>query len=217
MIRFVTGTDTAVGKTVASAWLAAAARAEGRSVRYVKPVQTGLAAGAPGGDADFVRLAAGVEAEELLRFAEPLAPAVAAERAGEPIDVEWLIASVKERAAVCDELLVEGAGGLLVPLASSWTMADLAASLGAELIVATRPGLGTLNHTALTLEAARSRGLAVGGLVVCGWPADPGITERTNLDRLAAMAPILHTIPFLPGVSVDGSAADPLRRALAQV
>jgi dethiobiotin synthetase len=217
MIRFVTGTDTGVGKTVASAWLAAAARAEGRSVRYVKPVQTGLDAGAPGGDADFVRLAAGVEAEELMRFAEPLAPAVAAERAGVPIDVDRLIASIEERAATCDELLVEGAGGLLVPLAISSTMADLAASLDAELIVATRPGLGTLNHTALTLEAARTRDLTLGGLVVCGWPMRPGVTERTNLDRLAAMAPILHMIPFLPGVSVDGSTTDPLRRVLAQL
>jgi dethiobiotin synthetase len=217
MIRFVTGTDTGVGKTVASAWLAAAARAEGRSVRYVKPVQTGLVAGAQGGDADFVRLAAGVEAEELLRFAEPLAPAVAAERAGAPIDVESLIASIKQREAGCDELLVEGAGGLLVPLAGSWTMADLAAGLDAELIVATRPGLGTLNHTALTLEAARTRGLTVGGLVICGWPAEPGVVERSNRDRLAATAPILHTIPFLAGLSVDGSALDPLRRALANV
>lgn len=215
MIRFVTGTDTGVGKTVASAWLAAAARAEGRSVRYVKPVQTGLADGAPGGDADFVRLAAGVEAEELLRFAEPLAPAVAAGRAGKPIDVEWLIASIKERTAACDELLVEGAGGLLAPLTDAMTMADLAHALDAELIVVTRPVLGTLNHTALTLEAAARRGLAIGGLVICGWPDRPGVTERTNLERLEKMASILDIVPDLPGVSVEDTDAQPLRRALS--
>ena len=203
MIRFVTGTDTGVGKTVASAWLAAVARSSGKRVRYVKPVQTGLSKGAPGSDADFVRAAAGVDAVELLRFAEPLAPAVAAELAGTSIDAEALVASVKALAADVDELIVEGAGGLLVPLAGGWTMADLAAALGAELVVVVRPGLGTLNHTALTLEAARNRGLTVAGLVISGWPDDPGVTERTNLDRLAAMAPILHRIPLVGGLSVE--------------
>jgi dethiobiotin synthetase len=204
VIRFVTGTDTGVGKTVASAWLAAAARAEGRAVRYVKPVQTGLAAGAWGSDADFVRAAADVDARELLRFPEPLAPAVAAELAGTPIDAEALVAAVKTLAADVEELLVEGAGGLLVPLADGWTMADLASALGAEVVVVTRPALGTLNHTALTLEAAHTRGLTVAGLVISGWPSKSDITERTNLERLAAMAPVLDRIPNVDGLSVEG-------------
>lgn len=203
MIRFVTGTDTGVGKTVASTWLAKAASAASRSVRYVKPVQTGLATGAPNADADFVRAVAGVDCVELLRFPEPLAPAVAAELAGAPIDAESLVAAVKTLAADRDELIVEGAGGLLVPLAEGWTMADLARALGAELVVVTRPGLGTLNHTALTLEAARTRNLVVVGLVVCGWPSEPGVTEQTNLERLGAMAPVLHRIPFVAGLSVE--------------
>ncbi len=213
MIRFVTGTDTGVGKTVASAWLAAVARSEGRSVRYVKPVQTGLAPGAPGGDADFVAAATGVPADELLRFDEPLAPAVAAELAGTPIDAEPLVASVKALAADVDELIVEGAGGLLVPIADGWTMADLAGALGAALVVVVRPGLGTLNHTALTLEAASSRGLTVGGLVVSGWPAAPGVTERTNLEQLEAMAPVLHLVPAIAGLSVEDGAIASLREA----
>lgn len=213
MIRFVTGTDTGVGKTVASAWLAALARSNGQRVRYVKPAQTGLAPGAPGSDADFVRTAAGVEAIELLRFTEPLAPAVAAELAGEPIDSEALVSSVKSLDDV-DELIVEGAGGLLVPLADGWTMADLAAALGAELVVVTRPGLGTLNHTALTLEAARRRQLPIAGLVVSGWPSEPGVTERTNLERLATMAPILHRIPLLAGLSVEDGTAGAFETAL---
>lgn len=209
MIRFVTGTDTGVGKTVASAWLAASARDAGRRVRYVKPVQTGLANGAPGSDADFVAVATGVPADELLRFDGPLAPAVAAELAGTSIDAEALVASVKALAVDVEELIVEGAGGLLVPLADGWTMADLAAALGAELVVVVRPGLGTLNHTALTLEAARARGLPVAGLIISGWPDDPGVTERTNLERLRAMAPVLQLIPIAAGLSVeDGESGD---------
>ncbi|SRR6266540_2484038 len=211
MIWFVTGTDTGVGKTVASAVLAYRSADEGRAVRYVKPVQTGVAAGAPG-DADFVRAAAGVDAEELLRFAEPLTPAVAAERAGAPIDLQALAAGVRNRDT--DLLLVEGAGGLLAPLAARETMADLAEALGAELIVATRPGLGTLNHTALTLEVARGRGLTVAGLVLSGWPSKPGVAERTNLDRLSEMAPIIAVVRRIRGVSVDQNNAGTLRRAL---
>ena len=215
MIRFVTGTDTGVGKTVASAWLAARSRADGASVRYVKPVQTGLAPGAPGGDADFVAAAAEVPAEELLRFDEPLAPAVAAERAGRPIDVSALVTEIRAREPGCDLLLVEGAGGLLAPLAGESTMADLALELGAELVVVTRPALGTLNHTALTLEAAVRRGLPVAGLVVCGWPRRPSATEETNLERLEKMTPVLEIVPAIRGLSVDGGRAEPLRRALA--
>lgn len=214
MIRFITGTDTYVGKTVASAWLAALAAAGGRTVRYVKPVQTGLAPGEPGGDADFVAAAAGVPAEELLRYDEPLAPAVAAERAGRPIDAAALVAAIRERASGCDLLLAEGAGGLLVPLTDAMTMADLAGELDAELVVVTRPGLGTLNHTALTLEATTRRGLAIAGLVVSGFPADPGVTERTNLERLEKMAPILEIIPEMAGLKVERGVIEPLRSAL---
>ena len=213
MIRFVTGTDTGVGKTVASAWLALGAGAGGLRVRYLKPVQTGLAPGAKGGDADFVGAAADVEAEELLRFDEPLAPAVAAGRAGRPIDFEALVAGVSARASSCDLLLVEGAGGVLVPITESRTMADLAAAIRAELVVCVRPGLGTLNHTALTLEAATARGLAVAGLVVCGIPPRPSVAEETNRERLGAMAPVIEVIPRIRGLSVEAGRAAALSRA----
>jgi dethiobiotin synthase len=205
-IRFVTGTDTGVGKTVVAAALARAEREAGRGVAYCKPVQTGLAPGEPG-DADFVATAAGVPVTEGLRLEEALAPAVAAERAGIKIDVEALVSWCRHQADSVDVLLVEGAGGLLVPLSDDLTMADLAERLGAEVVIATRPGLGTLNHTALTLEAARARGLPVAGLVVCGWPAEPGVTEVTNLERLAAMAPVLGLIPFLAGLDTAGPGA----------
>lgn len=200
MIRFVTGTDTGVGKTIVAAALVRAGLRAGRRVAYYKPVQTGLGPGEPG-DADFVAAAApGATVFEGIRLAEPLAPAVAAERAGVQIDVAKLVDVARAQAAQADVVIVEGAGGLLVPLAGELTMADLALRLGAEVVIVTRPSLGTLNHTALTLEAAQARVLNVGGLIVSGWPADPGVTERTNLERLRLMAPLLGVVPHMDGL-----------------
>jgi dethiobiotin synthase len=204
VIRFVTGTDTGVGKTLAAAVLCRMERLAGRRVLYAKPVQTGLGRDEPG-DAAFVAAAAKVPVVECLRFPDPLAPAVAAERAGAVIDVDGLLADLAQAGAGFDRIVVEGAGGLLVPLWGEMTMADLADRLGAGVVVVTRPTLGTLNHTALTLEAARSRGLPVDGLIVTPWPADPGVTESTNLERLAGMAPVLGLLPPFAGVDT----ADP--------
>lgn len=195
MIRFVTGTDTGVGKTLAAAAICRAERRAGRTVLYAKPLQTGLQPGEPG-DAAFVAAAAGVPVIEGLRFPEPLAPAVAAGRAGTTIDVDGLLTDLVKAGDGFDRVVVEGAGGLLVPLWDDLTMADLGGRLDAGLVVVTRPTLGTLNHTALTLEAADARGLRVDGLVVSGWPAEPGTTEETNLERLAAMAPVLGLLPL---------------------
>lgn len=202
MITFVTGTDTGVGKTVLAAALAAQARSEGRRVAYLKAVQTGLEPGAPG-DAAFVERVAGVRAIEGARFPAPLAPAVAARLVGARVDVESLVALAREEAEAVDLLLVEGAGGLLVPLSDDTTMADYARRLSTDLVVATRAGLGTLNHTALTVEAARRRGLEP-RLAVCGWPPAPGITETTNLELLATMAPLMGVVPQVPGLDVEG-------------
>ena len=204
MIRFVTGTDTGVGKTVAAAALCRADRLRGRTVLYCKPVQTGLAL-AEAGDAAFVAAAAKVPVIECLRFPAALAPAVAAQRAGAIVDVDALLADVAKASDGFDRVVVEGAGGLLVPLSEDLTMADLADRLGAGLVVVTRPTLGTLNHTALTLEVAHARGLPVDGLIVSGWPAEPGVTEETNLERLSAMAPLLGVLPEYPGLDT----ADP--------
>jgi dethiobiotin synthetase len=209
VIRFVTGTDTGVGKTLAAAVLCRAARQAGKTVLYAKPVQTGLGPGEPG-DAAFVAAAALVPVVECLRFPDPLAPAVAAERVGAVIDVDALLVDLAKAGDGFDRIVVEGAGGLLVPVWGDLTMADLADRLGAGLVVVTRPALGTLNHTALTLEAARARSLPVDGLVVSNWPAVPGVTEETNLARLAGMAPILGLLPAYPGLdTADPTTAPP--------
>src|SRR5688572_12422689 len=208
VIRFVTGTDTGVGKTLAAAALCRADREAGRTVLYAKPVQTGLEP-AQAGDAAFVAAAAKVPVIECLRFPEPLAPAVAAERAGAVIDVAALLTDLEKAGDGFDRVVVEGAGGLLVPLWGAVTMADLADALGAGLVVVSRPCLGTLNHTALTLEAANNRGLPVDGLVISGWPSDPGVTEQTNLERLSDMAPVLGVLPDYPGLDTADPATAP--------
>jgi dethiobiotin synthetase len=213
VIRFVTGTDTGVGKTLAAAALCRADREAGRTVLYAKPVQTGLERAQPG-DAAFVAAAAKVPVIECLRFPEPLAPAVAAEQAGAVIDVDAVLADLEKASDGFDRVVVEGAGGLLVPLWGDVTMADLADALGAGLVVVTRPSLGTLNHTALTLEAARSRALPVDGLIISGWPDDPGITEETNLERLSAMAPVLGLLPNYPQLDTADPTTAPADLAL---
>ena len=190
MSTVVTGTSTGVGKTVATAALAAVA--EG-SVVVVKPVQTGAA----GGDSDAreVTRLTGVEAQEWTTLDEPLAPDTAARRQGVEIPT---VASYAARIARLsqDTVIVEGAGGLLVRLdGDGGTLLDLASALDAEVVVVVAAGLGTLNHTELTVDALRAAGLIVRGLVVGAWPSEPGLAERCNLDDLQRVAPLLAVIP----------------------
>lgn len=182
----VTGTDTGVGKTFVSALLCRSHR----SATYVKPVQTGLSADEP--DAAVVGRLAGVETRQGPGFDEPLAPAVAAARAGTAVNRSTLLAQFWG----VEEVVGEGAGGLLVELGTDGTtLADLAADLDLPLIVVARPGLGTLNHTRLTCEAAWARGLRLLGIIVNDYPAHPGPAEQTNLDGLAAIARVLAVVP----------------------
>jgi dethiobiotin synthetase len=187
----VTGTDTDVGKTIVTAALAALA---GERVAVVKPAQTG---GEPY-DVDVVRELSGVtDVHELARYPEPLAPATAAARAGLPAVTPRAVADYV-RALDRDLVLIEGAGGLLVRFdEAGGTLADVAALLDAPVIVVARAGLGTLNHTALTCEALRARGLHCAGVVIGSWPAGPDLASRCNLDELAAYAgaPVLGRMP----------------------
>ena len=123
----------------------------------------------------------------LASFPEPLAPLIAARRAGRRLDFETLVRQCESVAASHDLTLVEGSGGLLVPIDEKRDFADLALRLEAALAVVARPGLGTLNHTALTLEAAEGRGLEVSLLICSGTSPEPDVVERENLRFFAAM------------------------------
>jgi dethiobiotin synthase len=189
----VTGTSTGVGKTVATAALAATTP----GALVVKPVQTGAAEGES--DAREVHRLTGVDVQEWTTLDEPLAPDTAARRQGVEIPT---VAAYAERllALPTETVLVEGAGGLLVRLdAEGGTLLDLAALLAGsapvEVVVVVAAGLGTLNHTELTVAALRARGLTLRGLVIGAWPASPGLAERCNLDDLARVAPLLAVLP----------------------
>lgn len=186
----VTGTSTGVGKTVVTSAIAALAVAGGRRVAVLKVAQTGVDPGQPG-DVDEVRRLAGhsVTCRELARFPDPLAPATAARRAGTaPVTPLVVAAAARELAASHDLVVVEGAGGVLVHLDhTGGTIADAAAELGAPVLVVAAPGLGTLNHTALTVEALRTRGLGCVGVVIGAWPTEPDLVARCNLVDLPAV------------------------------
>lgn len=200
----VTGTDTGVGKTIATAALASTA--EGRVV-VVKPVQTGIPAGSDEeADAAAVARLTGCPTQELTRLDDPLAPDVAARRQGVTIPPVAVHAAYLRRLANdFDTILVEGAGGLLVRLdLDGGTLLDLAVALRdtmpeaqVEVVVVARAGLGTLNHSELTVAALRARGIEPAGIVIGSWPRDPDLAEQTNRDELPRVTgvPLLGAIP----------------------
>jgi dethiobiotin synthetase len=171
---FITATDTGVGKTYVTALIARALRNAGRVVGAYKPVCSGAEIGVDGslswGDVATLTAAIGgrFDAERVcpLRFRAPLAPNVAAQREGVEIDFEQLCQGAHWWRGRVEILLVEGVGGLLCPLTARETIADLAAALRYPLLVVARLGLGTINHTLLTVEAARNRGLVVRGILL---------------------------------------------------
>jgi dethiobiotin synthetase len=189
-VLVVTGTGTGVGKTVVTAAVAALAATRGSRVAVVKPGQTGVAPDEDG-DLDDVRRLAGVtDLHEHARFPDPLSPAAAARRAGlPPLDLRASTQSVRDLAEVRDLVLVEGAGGLLVRYDDEGTtIADLARDLAADVLVTVDPALGTLNHTALTLEAMAHRGLRLAGVVIGAWPREPDLACRSNVRDLETLA-----------------------------
>jgi len=196
----LTGTGTGVGKTVVAAAVAALALHQRRSVAVLKPAQTGLQPGEPGDIDEVTRLAGDdVTTWELARFPDPLAPATAARRAGiMPVTPKQAAAATVELSRGHDLVLVEGAGGLLVRMDDhGGTLADVAWSAAAPVLIVANAGLGTLNETALTAEALRRRGIECAGVVVGSWPAEPDLAARCNLDDLpvVAGAPLVGAIP----------------------
>jgi dethiobiotin synthetase len=189
-VLVVSGTGTGVGKTVVTAAVAALAAARGTSVAVVKPAQTGVGPGEPG-DLDDVRRLAGVtDLHEHARFPDPLSPAAAARRGGLPcLDLRESARRVRSLAEGRGLVVVEGAGGLLVRYDEDGaTIADLARDLAAPVLVVADPSLGTLNHTALTLEAMAHRGVALSGLVLGSWPERPDLACRSNVRDLEMLA-----------------------------
>lgn len=209
---FITGTDTAVGKTEVTCALVANARAAGVDAVAMKPAQSGVTPGEPT-DADRLHAACdGVEPLEVLcpySFAAPLAPAVAARLEGRQVSFGAIVDGVRALAARHEAVLVEGAGGLLVPLTEQETYADLAVALGLSVLVVARAGLGTVNHTALTVEALRARGLVLAAIVLnqaCetddpSVPYNPAeiarVTGREPVARLAHVRDIAERQRFL--------------------
>lgn len=192
----VTGTDTGIGKTWVTAALAAACVQSGRRVAVLKAAQTG----APDDDAAWIAARVpGIVVRTALRYEAAVAPAVAARLEGAPEpSLEPIVSLARELRAEAGAILVEGSGGLLVPINDRETFADLALALDLPLLIVARPGLGTLNHTALTVEVAEARGITVAGVVVCGTRADPDVAERTNLTELRRIAPLLGALPWDP-------------------
>ena len=203
---FVTGTDTGVGKTVLTAAIVAALRARGDAVTALKPVITGL--DEPPDpiwprDHELLAEVTGTTPDRvaLVSYGPPVSPHLAAELGGRPIDPAGLAEAIRAAADVSGgPIVVEGVGGLLVPLADAYDVRALARELQLPVLIAARPGLGTINHTLLTLEAARRAELQIAGVVLTPWPRSPDEIARSNretIERLGAVG--VATLPELPG------------------
>jgi len=190
---FVTGTGTEVGKSVVAAVIARTAMAAGRRVAVFKPAVSGLD---EGGEADheLLRRASGSSQTEdeiaPYRYGPPVSPHLGAELVGEPIDPERLRAAASAAGAVGDLLVVEGVGGFLVPLNATYLVRDLARDLAYPVVVVAPPGLGTINHTLLTVEAVRAAGLEVLAVVLTPWPREPSEVESSNATTIEKVADV---------------------------
>lgn len=217
---FVTGTDTGVGKTILSGAIAAALHAQGVGVTALKPVITGLEEEGPADHEVLARAAVNrPEQVAVLSYDPPVSPHLAAALAGRPIAPDTLEEAIAERAAGAEVVVVEGVGGLLVPLTDFYDVRALARWLGLPLLIAARPGLGTINHTLLTLEAARSAGLDVAAVVLTPWPQAPNLIERSNRDTISHLGQVeVATLPAIehaePRPLADAGRALPIERWL---
>lgn len=214
---FVTGTDTGVGKTEVACALVRDARSRGIDAVGMKPAQSGTV---PAGRSDAERLADAAEGVEPIAaicpyaFPAPLAPAVAARLAGQTVSLERIVAAARALAARRDAVVVESAGGLLVPLTERETYADLAVALSLPVVLVARAGLGTVNHTALTVEALLRRGLELRAIVLdrTAPDDDPSVAHNAaEIARLTGVAPIA-TLPFIGDIEAREGA---LRSMLA--
>jgi dethiobiotin synthase len=215
-ILFVTGTGTGVGKTVATAALAACATG---SVAVVKLAQTGVAPGEPGDLAEVTRLSGCTDGYELARFPDPLSPYRAAKHAGAPeYDTGAAMLHIADLADTHDQVIVEGAGGVMVPYnAGGETIVDMTLELDAEFVVVASASLGTINHTALTLRyIEESSDLDVAGVIIGSWPHEPDLAERYNVWDLGVLGGRSKVAGVLPaGMAAMGDFVAQAQRALS--
>jgi dethiobiotin synthetase len=210
---FVTGTDTGAGKSVVAAAICAALRARGERVAAFKPVVTGLDEPDDSGwppDHELLAAAAGVPPGDVapLVFGPAVSPHLAASMAGVAIEPAELLAAAREAARGADAVVAEGVGGLLVPLTLGYAIRDLARDLALPVVVAARPGLGTINHTLLTVESAQAVGLEVRGIVMGPWPDEPDEMLCSNRETVAMLSRVpVSTLPQLSGPDVQALAA----------
>ncbi len=212
---FVTGTDTGAGKTVVAAAICAALAERGEKVAAFKPVVTGLDE-EPGDwppDHELLGAATGQAPADVApyTFGPAVSPHWAADLAGRPIEPERLLAVAR---AAQGFVVCEGVGGLLVPLTTGYSVRDLAVDLGLPVVVTARTGLGTINHTLLTVEAARAVGLQVTGIVMTPWPEQPEqieVSNRETVERLTGV-PVSGLPAAAPGSLAAAGAALPLEK-----
>lgn len=203
---FVTATDTGVGKTILAAALVGALRARGEQVHARKPVMTGLDDGPPL-DHELLAMVSGERPASVspARYGPAVSPHLAAALAGQQLDVAALIADIR---AAGSPVIVEGIGGLLVPLSDGWDVRRLARELDLGVVIAARPGLGTISHTLLTLEAARSAQLDVRAVVLTPWPGDPSTIERSNRATIERLGKVeVAALPALSKLTASALAA----------
>lgn len=223
---FITGTDTGVGKTVIAAAIAAYLHKQGKMVGVMKPAETGCAMRKGElfpKDAAFLKKACGTDdflgAICPYRFAEPLAPAVAAKRAKKKIDTRLMVKVFKAIARQADFTIVEGAGGLLVPVYEKYTFRDLAKEMGLPLIIVGRAGLGTINHIAMTVEVARAHGLEISGIILnqSTKPGAQSVAWKTNPEAIEALTGIKPcSAQYVQGPKSDAAALLKIGKALAR-
>jgi dethiobiotin synthetase len=207
---FVTATDTDVGKTVVAGAVAQWFLRRGRRVGVCKPIATGCVKrreGLVSEDAEFLASCADarfpLDVISPVRYREPLAPLVAADRAKEPVDWEAVGRSLRMIQQGSDVMIVEGVGGVMVPLDAKHTVLDLAKWLGLPAVVVARAALGTINHTLLSVEALRRAGVVVAGVVVNRYPPDQASIAQETAARYIekfAKAPVLSIVPDVPGL-----------------
>jgi dethiobiotin synthetase len=209
---FITGTGTEVGKSVVAAVAARTLAGQGERVAVFKPAVSGLDDYAHSDDLpdhELLRLAAGSSQSDdeiaPYRYGPPVSPHLGAELAGEAIDPRRLRSAATEASDGADALVCEGVGGFLVPLTLGYLVRDFARDLGLPVVIAASPGLGTINHTLLTIEAVRAVGLEVAAVVLTPWPAEPGTLERSNREAIERLGDVrVEVLPHLDLSAPDG-------------